>query len=136
MDFEPIVYTVLVKTDSGNRITEVDSSAFVENDGTWYEIDSGTGDKFHHAQGNYFPGPKYDDRGIPRYAYVPDGDPKWRERTKEEMDADYTPPAEPPKSNQELQEENELLRSQVQALSARGDFIEDCIAEMAMVIYQ
>ena len=21
-----------------------------------------------------------------------DGDPKWRERTKEEMDADYTPP--------------------------------------------
>lgn len=92
MDFEPIAYTVLVKTDSGNRITEVDSSAFVENDGTWYEIDSGTGDKFHHAQGNYFPGPKYDDRGIPRYAYVPDGDPKWRERTQEEMDADYVEP--------------------------------------------
>lgn len=92
MDFEPIVYTVLVKTDSGNRITEIDSSAFVENDGTWYEIDSGTGDKFHHAQGNYFPGPKYDDRGIPRYAYVPDGDPKWRERTKEEMDEDYVEP--------------------------------------------
>lgn len=92
MDFEPIVYTVLVKTDSGNRITEIDSSAFVENDGTWYEIDSGTGDKFHHAQGNYFPGPKYDDRGIPRYAYVPDGDPKWRERTEEEMDADYVEP--------------------------------------------
>lgn len=92
MDFEPIVYTVLVKTDSGNRITEIDSSAFVENDGTWYEIDSGTGDKFHHAQGNYSPGPKYDDRGIPRYAYVPDGDPKWRERTKEEMDEDYVEP--------------------------------------------
>lgn len=97
MDFEPIVYTVLVKTDSGNRITEIDSSAFVENDGTWYEIDSGTGDKFHHAQGNYFPGPKYDDRGIPRYAYVPAGDPKWRERTEEEMDADYVEP-EPEKT--------------------------------------
>lgn len=92
MDFEPIVYTVLVKTDSENRITEIDSSAFIENDGTWYEIDSGTGDKFHHAQGNFFPGPKYDDRGIPRYAYVPDGNPKWRERTQEEMDADYIEP--------------------------------------------
>lgn len=92
MDFEPIVYTVLAKTDSENRITEIDSSAFIENDGTWYEIDSGTGDKFHHAQGNFFPGPKYDDRGIPRYAYVPDGNPKWRERTQEEMDADYIEP--------------------------------------------
>lgn len=32
--------------------------------------------------------------------------------------------------------ENELLRAQVQALSDRGEFIEDCIAEMAMQVYQ
>lgn len=39
-----------------------------------------------------FPGPEFDARGIARYAYVPDGSPAWRERTKEEMDADYVPP--------------------------------------------
>lgn len=58
----------------------------------WSKIDEGVGDRYLHSQNNYFPSPLYDERGIPRYAYVPDGDPKWRERTKEEMDADYVPP--------------------------------------------
>lgn len=39
-----------------------------------------------------FPGPEFDARGIAQYAYVPDGSPAWRERTQEEMDADYVPP--------------------------------------------
>lgn len=83
-----------------------------------------------------FPGPEFDARGIPLYAYVPDGSPAWRERTQEEMDADYVEPPAPPKSNEELQAENELLRAQVQSLADRGEFIEDCIAEMAMQVYQ
>ena len=136
MDFEPIVYTVLIKVDSESRITEIDSSAFLVDTTGWVQIDEGTGDRYHHAQGNYFPKPKYDERGIPRYAHVPDGNPKWRERTQEEMDADYVAPPEPPKSNEELQAENELLRAQLKALSDRGEFIEDCIAEMAMQVYQ
>ena len=82
-----------------------------------------------------FPGPEFDARGIPRYAYVPDGSPAWRERTQEEMDADYVPP-EPVKTVDELAAENDLLRAQIQALSDRGEFIEDCIAEMAMQVYQ
>ena len=135
MDFEPIVYTVLIKVDSESRITEIDSSAFLVDATGWVQIDEGTGDRYHHAQGNYFPKHKYDERGIPRYAYVPNGSPKWRERTPEEMDADYVPP-EPVKTVDELAAENELLRAQVQALSDRGEFIEDCIAEMAMQVYQ
>ena len=87
------------------------------------------------AQNNYFPKPKYDDRGIPRYDYVPDSPPKWRERTKEEMDADYVPP-QPVKTVDELAAENDLLRAQVQSLADRGEFIENCIAEMAMQVYQ
>ena len=35
-----------------------------------------------------------------------------------------------------LAAENELLRAQVKALSDRGEFIEDCMAEMAMQVYQ
>lgn len=128
-------YLVFALTDERDRILDINSDAFLADTAGWVQIDEGTGDRYHHAQGNYFPKPKFDERGIPRYAYVPDGDPKWRERTKEEMDADYVPP-EPVKTVDELAAENELLRAQVQALSDRGEFIEDCIAEMAMQVYQ
>lgn len=86
MEFKP--YIVYVKTDDANRITAVNSSTFLTDTDGWTEIDSGYGDKYHHAQGNYFPQPLYDERGICRYKLV-DGKPM--ERTQEEMDADYTP---------------------------------------------
>lgn len=33
----------------------------------WTAIDEGYGDKYHHAQGNYFPQPLYDVRGCANY---------------------------------------------------------------------
>lgn len=87
-----ITYKVFIKKDAQGRIVNIDSDAFMEGTTGWVYIDEGTGDRYHHAQNNYFPKPKYDKRGIPRYAYVEDGSPKWRERTQEEMDADYVPP--------------------------------------------
>ena len=128
-------YKIFIRVDDSGRILDVNSSAFLSDTTGWVQIDEGTGDRYHHAQNNYFPKPKYDGRGIPRYSYVPDGDPKWRERTQEEMDADYVEP-QPVKTVDELAAENELLRAQIQALSDRGEFIEDCIAEMAMQVYQ
>ena len=82
-----------MKTDDKNRITAVNSSAFLSSLEGWQEIDSGFGDKYHHAQGNYFDQPIMDDRGIWRYK-LEDGKPV--ERTQEEMDADYTPPVPKP----------------------------------------
>ena len=82
-------YIVYVKTDAGNRITDINSSAFLSDTDGWTEIDRGYGDSYHHAQGNYFPQPIMDDRGIYRYKLV-DGKPV--ERTQEEMDADYVEP--------------------------------------------
>ena len=79
-------YIVYVKIDEQNRIQAVNSSAFLDDVTGWVEIDSGFGDKYHHAQGNYFDKPLYDDRGIMRYRLVL-GVPK--ERTQEDMDADY-----------------------------------------------
>ena len=77
-------YRVYVQTDEQGRITAVNSSAFVPDDwGT--EIDQGYGDKYHHAQGNYFFQPIYTEDGIPRYKLV-DGSPV--ERTEEEIGAD------------------------------------------------
>lgn len=84
-------YRVFALIDERDCILDVNSDAFLADTTEWVQIDEGVGDLYHHAQNNYFPKPKYDDRGIPRYAYVKDGSPKWRERTQEEMDADYTP---------------------------------------------
>ena len=36
---------------------------------------------------------------------------------------------------EQLQQENKLLKAQLKAQTERSDFIEDCIAEMAGVIY-
>ena len=94
-------YNVLVLLNERNLIVSVNSSAFVFGE-EWVQIDEGVGDRYHHAQGNYFKKPIYDDRGIPRYAYVPDSEPAWRERTKEEMDADYVPPMVKPSAEELL----------------------------------
>ena len=91
MEMKP--HIVYVKTDDANRITAVNSSAFLRDMTGWTEIDSGYGDKYHHAQGNYFEKPIRDMRGICRYKLV-DGVPV--ERTQEEMDADYVPPIQKP----------------------------------------
>ena len=82
-------YIVYARTDDAGRVAEINSSAFLSDVTGWEQIDSGYGDKYHHAQGNYLPKLLYDDRGICRYKLV-DGKPV--ERTDEEMDADYTPP--------------------------------------------
>ena len=133
MDMQP--YIVYVRTDDAGRITAINSSAFLPSPNGWTEIDSGYGDKYHHAQGNYFDKPLYDERGICRYKLV-NGKPV--ERTQEEMDADYVPPEVNPTDTErisQLESEKKLLTAQVQALSDRNDFMEDCIAEMATIVY-
>lgn len=133
MDMQP--YIVYVHTDDAGRITAINSSAFLPDANGWLEIDSGYGDKYHHAQGNYFDKPLCDERGIYRYKLV-DGKPV--ERTQEEMDADYVPPEVKPTDAErisQLESEKKLLTAQVQALSDRNDFMEDCIAEMATIVY-
>lgn len=92
-------YVVYVKADESNRVTSINSSAFLADVTGWTEIDSGYGDKYHHAQGNYFDKPLYDERGICRYKLV-NGRPV--ERTQEEMDADYTPTEIKPTTEQRV----------------------------------
>ena len=92
-------HIVYVKLDDANRITAVNSSAFLRDVTDWTEIDSGFGDKYHHAQGNYFDKPIMDMRGIYRYK-LEDGKPV--ERTPEEMDADYVPPIPQPTDKERI----------------------------------
>ena len=77
-------YKVLVRVDSAGRVVEINSSAFVQDTDGWVEIDSGFGDRYHHAQGNYLPLPLMDESGVYRYKLV-DGKPV--ERTAEEIEA-------------------------------------------------
>lgn len=83
---EKRTFTVYARADAQGRIAAVNSDAFLTDTTGWTAVDSGTGDRYHHAQGNYMPGPLRDDRGICRYRLA-DGKPV--ERTAEEMDADW-----------------------------------------------
>lgn len=74
MRFEPNPYIVYVKTDANSYIAAINSSAFLAGTAGWMEIDRGYGDKYHHAQGNYFPLPIVTDGGAYRYKLV-DGVP-------------------------------------------------------------
>lgn len=83
------VYKVYVSVDESGRIVSINSSAFVLDTEGLVEIDRGPGDRFHHAQGNYLPGPLMDARGVCRYKL--EGG-KVIERTEEEMLVDVKPP--------------------------------------------
>ena len=80
---------VFIKTDSKNRITAVDSEIFISDTSGWVEIDSGDGDKFAHAQGNYLPMPLIDENGCYRYKYE---NGAVCERSADEMAADMPTP--------------------------------------------
>ena len=90
---------VFIKTDSQDRITAVNSEIFISDLSGWTEIDSGDGDRFVHAQGNYLPKSVIDDNGIYRYKYV---DGAIYERSADEMAADMPEDTPVPPSNAEL----------------------------------
>ena len=119
-------YIVSVKTDEKACIVAVNSSAFVPA-GWGTEIDQGIGDRYHHAQGNYFDQPIYTEDGIPRYK-LQDG--KAVERTEEEIQADREalPKPEPTPTVEELQ-------AKITALTTSNQMLEDCLVEMAAVVY-
>lgn len=99
-------YKVLVRADADGRVVAINSSAFVQDDDGWVEIDTGWGDKYHHAQGNYLPGPLMDERGLYRYKLT---DGKVVERTPEEMDADWVEPEQQPDLVERLRAVEETL---------------------------
>ena len=92
-------YKVYVRNDDAGRVIDVNSSAFIVDTTGWTKIDEGSGDRYHHAQGNYLPGPVFDERGIPRYKLV---DGEVVERTPVEMDGEYVPPVAQPTAEELL----------------------------------
>jgi ribosomal protein S11 len=50
---------VYIKVNDNNEIIDVVSSIFIKDLTGWIEIDSGYGDKYAHAQSQYFEKPLY-----------------------------------------------------------------------------
>lgn len=125
---------VYVQTDETGRVLRLEGEYSLPADLTgWTKIDEGNGDKYALAQSHYLAKPLYDG-AVLRYKLV---DGKVVERTAEEIEADKVKLPKPviPKTNAELEQENKLLKAQLNAATERSDFIEDCIAEMAMQVY-
>ena len=78
-------YKVCVKLDENNIITTINSSAFLPDTTGWTVVDEGTGDRYHHAQGNYLPKGLVDGNGSYNYRYI---DGVLAERTEEEKKAE------------------------------------------------
>lgn len=57
------MYKVYVKTNDAGEIIAINSDAFLDIQDGWENIDEGSGDRFHHAQGNYLPAPVTDEHG-------------------------------------------------------------------------
>lgn len=91
---------VYIKTDSSGNVTAVNSSIFLSDSTGWIYIDEGHGDKYAHAQGNYFDKPIMTDEGICRYKYV---DSAVVEKTEEEIEGEIEQLPEPePTENERL----------------------------------
>ena len=89
-------YIVYVKPNENGYITAVNSSAFLSGTTGWTEIDRGSGDKYHHAQGNYLPESIVTDGGAYRYKLV-NGKPVecTPEEIKAQEEANRPVPVEP-----------------------------------------
>lgn len=117
-------YKVYIQTDGENRVTAINSSAFVDGAG-WAQIDEGYTDKYHHAQGNYLDKPLMDERGVYRYKLVAES---VVERTQAEMDADFAArPAPPPTTEERVNN----VEQRTDALESAND---DLILMMADLI--
>ena len=88
------MYKVYVKTDEIGRVISVNSDAFLPDVNGWTQIGDGESDKFHHAQGNYFPQSIMTVEGVPRYKLV-DGEVIERTAAEIQADIDAIPPPPP-----------------------------------------
>ena len=70
MEFKMNPYKVYTKVNENGYIAEINSSAFILDTTGWIEIDSGYGDKYHHAQGNYFDKPIMTFSGAYQYKLI------------------------------------------------------------------
>lgn len=91
-------YIVYIRVDENDNIIEINSDAFLDNIEGYIELDSGYGNKYHHAQNNYFSKPLFDERWCSNYKFVSN---TVVERTDEEKEIEISNRAKPLPTNDE-----------------------------------
>lgn len=61
---------VYIKTNQDGHITAIDAGWNIDDKTDWIYIDEGYGDKYYHAQGNYFSDPIINMQGSHNYKYA------------------------------------------------------------------
>lgn len=61
---------VYIKVNEQYEITEIGSSIFIEDTTDYIEVDEGYGDRYAHAQNNYFDKPLCNEDGTYNYLYI------------------------------------------------------------------
>ncbi|XOQ44310.1 MAG: DUF5110 domain-containing protein [Clostridium sp.] len=87
-------HTVYVKTNGNGYITAVNSDVFLSDVTGWTQIDEGTGDKYAHAQGNYFEKPLVDENGCYNYK-LENGNPIETTDDEKQAQIDTRPASQP-----------------------------------------
>ena len=133
---QPPKSRVYALTDAQGRITRIEGEYTLPADLTdWVLVEEGAScDRLNLAQTHYLDKPLFTQDGVMRYKL--EGG-KVVERTAEEIEADKAKLPKPviPKTNAELESENAKLKQQISALADQQSFYEDCIAEMAEIVY-
>jgi hypothetical protein len=61
---------VYIKLNHNKEIIDINSDVFILDFSNWIKIDEGYGDKYAHAQNNYFPKRIVNEKGIYNYKYL------------------------------------------------------------------
>lgn len=112
-------YKVYARVDAAGRILAINSDAFLPDTSGWVLIDEGTGDRYHHAQGNYL-GPVMNESGVPMFKLV---DGVVMRRTAAEMEAETMPAEEKPS-----------LEERISALETAGLERDAALMELAAML--
>lgn len=104
---------VYVKINENNYITSINSDEFLLDTTGWIEIDRGYGDKYCHAQGNYFENPLYTLNDAYNYKLI-DGKPVKC-------------------SEEEILEQERLIQNLIDSIPSQSDLIEAQVMYTAMM---
>ena len=129
---------VYILLDEQGRVTRIEGEYSLPADLTgWTLIEEGAPcDRLNLAQSCYLDRPLYTEDGLPRWWYDAElGEVLPRPEELLEAERAALPAPVIPPTSAELAEENKLLKQQVAALAEQQGFYEDCIAEMAAVVY-
>lgn len=65
-----MLHKVYIKVNENHEIVEINSDVFINDYTGFIYLDEGYGDKYIHAQGNYFDKPIVNEDGIYNYLYI------------------------------------------------------------------